>query len=143
MSANNYQVGGNHYKVQGYQHWDFVIDHKIPYMEAQIIRYVSRYRKKNGLEDLHKAKHFIAKMQERWDDVVNNTPGPVDHLAVARFLTENTLDGPARAAISHLCIVFMDPGHRHIGTLIRVLGKIEECIELIEAEPGRGYVDQG
>lgn len=62
--ANNTQVGGAHYAGE-YQHWDFcndVLDGR--YMEGQITKYVSRARKKNGLQDLQKAAHFAQKLQE-------------------------------------------------------------------------------
>lgn len=62
--ANDTQVGGQHYKRQRIQHWDYVIANDIPYMEAQIIKYVSRWRNKNGLQDLEKALHFLQKLLE-------------------------------------------------------------------------------
>jgi hypothetical protein len=33
-------------------------------MEAQIIKYVFRWRDKNGRQDLYKAKHFLEKLIE-------------------------------------------------------------------------------
>jgi len=64
--ANSRQVGGNHYKGGGkVEHWDFVKMHKIPYMEAQIMKYVMRHGIKNGAEDLWKAKHFLDKLMEQ------------------------------------------------------------------------------
>lgn len=62
--ANAYQHDGDHYKKQKIQHWDYVIANDIPYMEAQIIRYVSRWKNKAGLTDLLKARHFIEKLIE-------------------------------------------------------------------------------
>lgn len=61
--ANRRQVGGEHYRSP-IQHWDFVIANDIPYLEAQIIKYVCRWRKKGGLADLEKAKHFLEKLIE-------------------------------------------------------------------------------
>lgn len=63
MTANDKQVGGAHYK-KPIQHWDLVIANNIPYLEAQIIKYVMRWREKNGLEDLQKAQHFLEKLME-------------------------------------------------------------------------------
>ena len=54
-SANHRQVAGRHYQKQIIQYWDYVLANGIPYLEAQIIKYVSRWRDKNGLEDLLKA----------------------------------------------------------------------------------------
>jgi hypothetical protein len=61
--ANAKQVGGDHYKVS-YQHWDFVVDLQLDYFEACATKYVTRWRKKNGLEDLQKSPHYIEKRQE-------------------------------------------------------------------------------
>ena len=63
MSANDKQVGGTHY-AKVIQHWDFVLANDIPYMEAQIIKYVFRWKEKNGIEDLKKAQHFLEKLIE-------------------------------------------------------------------------------
>lgn len=63
MEANNMQVGGSHYK-SNFQHWDFVKLLGLQYLPGQITRYVARWRKKNGLEDLEKAAHYINKLIE-------------------------------------------------------------------------------
>jgi len=65
MAANDKQEGGAHYKGAPIEHWDFVHMHQIPYMEAQIIKYVMRHRQKNGMEDLRKARHFLEKLIEQ------------------------------------------------------------------------------
>jgi len=63
MSENDYQVGGNHYPSE-IQHWDYCLANNLPYMEGQITKYVTRWRKKNGIQDLQKAQHFLAKLIE-------------------------------------------------------------------------------
>lgn len=63
MSANSRQVGGSHYKSE-IQHWDFVVANELDYFQGQITKYVSRWRKKNGIADLEKAKHFLDKYIE-------------------------------------------------------------------------------
>lgn len=37
---------------------------EIPFMEGNIIRYVSRWRDKGGVQDLQKARHFLDKLIE-------------------------------------------------------------------------------
>lgn len=59
--VNLKQVGGNHYRTK-YQHWDFMIKYDVPYMEGQLTRYVTRARKKNGIEDMEKGVHYIEKV---------------------------------------------------------------------------------
>lgn len=62
-SANDRQVGGSHY-AGSYQHWDFVHDLNLDYWQACASKYVTRWRKKNGLEDLAKAPHYMEKRKE-------------------------------------------------------------------------------
>ena len=65
MSANNTQVGGTHYQSGDKpQHWDIVAMHDLDYFQGQITKYVMRWKKKNGLQDLQKAMHFLQKYIE-------------------------------------------------------------------------------
>jgi hypothetical protein len=64
MSANDSQVGGTHYASK-FQHWDFVhVVLRGRYLEGCITKYITRFDKKNGSEDLGKALHYIAKLKE-------------------------------------------------------------------------------
>ena len=63
MTANETQVGGTHY-ASVYQHWDWVINCGLGYLEGQATRYIVRWRKKDGLQDLQKALHYINKLIE-------------------------------------------------------------------------------
>jgi hypothetical protein len=53
------QVGGDHYKKLKIQPVKFIHANNIGYMEGNVIKYVSRWRDKNGIADLEKAKHYI------------------------------------------------------------------------------------
>lgn len=64
METNDYQIGGDHYQGD-YQHWDFVCDLNLHYLLGCATKYVARWRKKNGLQDLRKAAHYIAKAEEQ------------------------------------------------------------------------------
>jgi hypothetical protein len=59
MKATEMQVGGNHYNEYVIQPTQFIYKNNIPFIEGNIIKYVLRHRKKNGIEDLKKAKHYI------------------------------------------------------------------------------------
>lgn len=64
-NANARQVGGQHYKIEGEQHWDRVWRlYGRGYFVGQITKYVERYHLKNGIEDLKKAQHFLEKLIE-------------------------------------------------------------------------------
>jgi hypothetical protein len=63
VMANERQVGGNHY-AKAIQPWDYIVENKLGYLEGNIVKYVSRHKDKNGLEDLHKARHYLDKLIE-------------------------------------------------------------------------------
>lgn len=59
MSAFDDQVGGNHYKGMKIQPTEYIVANDIPFCEGNVIKYVSRWRLKNGVEDLKKAEQYI------------------------------------------------------------------------------------
>lgn len=63
-SANSKQIGGSHYKIK-YQPWDFFCDVELHYLLACAIKYIARWRHKNGTEDLRKAIHYLQKADEK------------------------------------------------------------------------------
>ena len=59
MSALDEQVGGEHYKGMVIQPVEFIQKNRLGFVEGNIIKYICRWRAKNGLEDLHKVRHYI------------------------------------------------------------------------------------
>lgn len=57
--AMDVQVGGNHYKDMKIQPIEFTMKNNLNFCQGNIIKYVTRYKHKNGIEDLKKAKHYI------------------------------------------------------------------------------------
>jgi hypothetical protein len=62
--VSKFQWGGDHYRKLPIQVWDFIAANKLDYFQGNVVKYVSRYKDKNGLEDLRKAQHYIAKIIE-------------------------------------------------------------------------------
>lgn len=58
-NALDVQVAGNHYKDMAIQPVEFIHANGIGYFEGNVIKYVSRWRAKNGIADLEKARHYI------------------------------------------------------------------------------------
>jgi hypothetical protein len=144
-SANSRQVSGTHYAGE-YQHWDLVIDTRLPYMHAQVIRYVYRWRKKGGVQDLRKAKHFIQKMKERLDDlpeiaVSDMVPKQVLYDSLYRFLNTNDVPSVEREIITYMVSdAYHSPSSiTHDACTTRIDTLIEEALA---AEPGTSYVNQ-
>ena len=53
------QVGGNHYTSMKIQPFQYSMANKLDPMQHTIVKYVSRFRAKNGIQDLEKAKQTI------------------------------------------------------------------------------------
>lgn len=59
MSALETQVGGDHYKKLAIQPMQYSMANGLDACQHTIIKYVTRFRDKNGIQDLEKAKHVI------------------------------------------------------------------------------------
>lgn len=69
------QHGGDHYQAE-YQHWDWATDIGMLYLAGTATKYLSRWRKKAGLDDLLKSKTYLEKMIACWDTVYLDTVDP-------------------------------------------------------------------
>ena len=56
------QVGGKHYETKKIQPIEYIILNDLGFIEGNIIKYVTRYKDKNGLEDLEKARWYLNKL---------------------------------------------------------------------------------
>ena len=65
-SALETQVGGNHYKGMSIQPVEYITANNLSFLEGNVVKYVSRHRTKNGLEDLLKAKHYLEMIIESY-----------------------------------------------------------------------------
>ena len=72
MSAKDYQIGGSHYKNKGVQPIEYIMANGLGFCEGNVIKYVSRWRDKNGLDDLLKTKHYLEFLIEEVRDDRNN-----------------------------------------------------------------------
>jgi len=64
QGASASQIGGKHYTKLAIQPWDYVIANDLDYFQGSIIKYVTRWRDKGGIDDLKKAIHFLEKYIE-------------------------------------------------------------------------------
>lgn len=106
--ANKMQVGGDHYTGSDYQHWDWTTDVKLLGLEYAATKYLSRWWKKNGLEDLKKPIHYMIKAQEMFlagrhlNESLHNSPYNMDvqkaEQCFGRWITSSNIP-PAEAQI--------------------------------------------
>jgi len=52
------QVGGGHYKGLAIQPVEYIHANELGYIEGCVVKYISRWRAKGGIQDLEKIKHF-------------------------------------------------------------------------------------
>jgi len=64
LPANAVQIGGEHYKKGGEEHWDRAWRLKYDPFQYIITKWVERWRDKGGVQDLEKAQHAIQKYIE-------------------------------------------------------------------------------
>ena len=52
------QEGGGHYKDRGIQPLEYTMKNNLSFCEGNVVKYISRYKSKNGIEDLAKVIHY-------------------------------------------------------------------------------------
>jgi hypothetical protein len=110
MPANDERVP-KHYRSDGYIHWDLIIETHTEYLAANATKYISRWRKKNGLQDLQKAVHYIDKLIESAKLGFIESPMRVlpeinepDFAEVAKFCLANNLSEREQIAVTELIL---------------------------------------
>ena len=69
--AKEVQIGGNHYKSGSIEPWDVFMDWRLDPWLCNVIKYIQRHNKKNGIEDLKKAQHYLSFVIQNYDEVVD------------------------------------------------------------------------
>ena len=90
MSANDKKIP--HYASE-YQHWDLAITLPMGYLEGCSTKYIARWRRKDGIEDLHKAMHYLDKLIEVYvpKPIPRNMSRSEVQYEVSRFSAMNKL----------------------------------------------------
>jgi len=65
MSALDTQVGGGHYKDMAIQPLEYILANKLNFIEGNIIKYITRYHLKGGIEDVEKVIHYATILKEQ------------------------------------------------------------------------------
>jgi len=59
MKAKDYQVAGNHYDTGGIQPIEYIQANGLNFCEGNVVKYVTRWKHKGGIDDLRKAAHYL------------------------------------------------------------------------------------
>ena len=112
------QEGGDHYQSV-YQHWDWVSDIGMGYLPGNATKYVSRWRKKNGIADLKKAMTYIDKMMaveaHSPGYKFNREPSYKTRVCTDRFIESNGLS----ELEASFCAILTGPCHNRMLELAR------------------------
>ena len=68
-TANDIQVGGQHYKTMPIQPWEVmeaVLTHEefVGFLKGNVLKYSMRAGRKEGSDDANKARHYMMKLRE-------------------------------------------------------------------------------
>lgn len=87
IDALEYQVSGSHYKDMPIQPAEFITANGLGFCAGNVIKYVCRYKHKNGIEDLRKARHYIDLLiqleypkREEFEDASPSALALIEHL---------------------------------------------------------------
>ncbi|AUR87717.1 protein of unknown function DUF3310 [Vibrio phage 1.103.O._10N.261.52.F2] len=58
-AATDRQIGGDHYKSLKIQPIEYIDANNMPYLEGNVVKYVTRHASKNGVQDIDKAIHYL------------------------------------------------------------------------------------
>ena len=64
IEAYNNPIDPDHYYFE-IEPWDFIHANKLDFAQGNVIKYICRYKNKNGIEDLKKAKQYIEMLIEK------------------------------------------------------------------------------
>lgn len=99
-NALSEQIGGDHYKAQAIQPVQFAMQNWWDFCAASILKYLSRHRKKNGLQDLQKARHFVELRAQQL--LTNDNPEVRAVITMDDYLEKNNITGNDRLALIEL-----------------------------------------
>jgi hypothetical protein len=64
-NAMSKQVAGDHYSKLKIQPVEYIMQNGLDYLQGNVIKYITRFRDKAGVQDLDKAIHYIEMLKER------------------------------------------------------------------------------
>ena len=140
------QVGGTHYQPKidnGVEHWTYCVRSETPYLEAAASKYVARWRKKAGVQDLEKAIHYLEKRIESVNLHIGTMKGGIYLPLMFGEFTSSTNCTVEEAAILYSIMHWTKVSELQTAIArIRILILQAQEEETQAAEPGPGYVNQ-
>ena len=132
-SALDAQVGGDHYKKLGIQPIELIRDINANFFQGNVIKYITRYKYKNGIKDLEKAKHYLELIEELHPDNNNSKIASYEIDRVNEYIVANKIDTNAAKIIRIVSLCGYDEIDKAIelvDNLINGYNKLEDSCEL-------------
>ena len=123
MNATDTQIGGSHYKAMPYQPIVLIDRLELDYFRGNVLKYLCRYRQKDGIKDLQKARHYCELAKELND--FNFSPSTLDIEEVDDFVHINEISEEVENILYDLIMGSWDDAIDDINKLIEAY-KIEQ-----------------
>ena len=65
------QIGGSHYKKFKIQPYEFISKNDLSFFQGNVVKYVCRYQRKGGAEDIKKIIHYCQLELKKMRDIKN------------------------------------------------------------------------
>lgn len=121
------QIGGNHYKVMQIQPQHFCMVNGWDSGAFSVLKYLSRHRFKNGLQDIEKGRHFV---ELRQADIAH-AMRPRGIITMQEYVRVNGI-----FELDHSALLHLDWWVAGMGDSQRI--HLLECIDHLAAEYGSG-----
>ena len=63
------KIGGSHYKFFTIQPFEFISKNELTFFQGNVIKYVCRYQRKGGIEDIKKIIHYCQLEMKKMQDM--------------------------------------------------------------------------
>lgn len=73
------QIAGSHYKTKKIQPVEYISANSLNFLEGCIVKRITRWRDKNGIQDLEKIKHevdLLIEMEKRYGSLAEQPKAP-------------------------------------------------------------------
>ena len=60
--SDNTKLSPLHYRTGAIEPWDFITSHNMSFLEGNVVKYLTRYKHKDGVLDLKKARTYLDKL---------------------------------------------------------------------------------
>jgi len=62
IKKNDSEIKHPKHYTHGIECWDYIVSHKMGFLDGNVVKYVTRYRHKDGIKALYKARAYLEKL---------------------------------------------------------------------------------